>query len=93
MSHFPPGRKQIEWYAVTVKNQPLSEEEVWREILALEDARVARWSGTRPLSLTAGLVAGLGLDRDQFECLKAVPREPPVAWASIEGWRGADGDG
>ncbi|MCZ6813613.1 MAG: hypothetical protein O7F14_06120 [Alphaproteobacteria bacterium] len=71
----------------------MSEAEVWRQNLARKGARVARWFGTRPLCLRARLVVGLGIDRDQLESLKAILREPPVAWASIEGRRDADGDG
>lgn len=46
---------------MTVKERPLSEEEAWREILALKEAGVPRWSDTRTLSPAARLLVDLFL--------------------------------
>lgn len=46
---------------VTVKERLLSEEEVWREILALKEAAIFQWSDPRPLSPAARLLVDLFL--------------------------------
>lgn len=77
---FSARQEQTKRNAVIVKERPLSEEEVWREILTLKEAAIARWSDSRPLSPAARLLVDLFLP-----LLATVPAssDRPVVFAHL----------